>query len=154
MIEGIGDEVVRATPEEGIAFVLDLERYRQADRKIGKVRWVRPDEHGALICFRSVMAGMPGPFVTQRVDRTGNRLDVRTVAPAWMNRLVTFEGVVECTPVDSGTRFYHREALTFRGPARHLLEPLLRRWLARDTAAEVRRVADLLVQGPRSQSSR
>jgi hypothetical protein len=51
--------------------------------------------------------------------------------------------VVECTPVDGGTRFYHREALSFRGPAR-LLEPLMRGWLARDTAAEVRRVAAML----------
>ena len=92
MIAGEGTAVVPVSPDEALGFVLDLERYRQADRKIGPVRWVRPDENGALVRFRSRMAGLPGPVVTQRVDRHGNRLDVRSVEPAWMNRLVTFEG--------------------------------------------------------------
>lgn len=144
MIEGVGEAVVTATPEEAIGFVLDLERYRQADKKIGAVAWVRPDDDGALVRFRSRMMGMPGPVVTQRIDRTGNRLDVRTVEPAWMLRLLDFEGVVEATPVGGGTRFYHRETFRFRGATRYVLEPLLRRWLANDTVAEVRRVADML----------
>jgi len=144
MIEGIGEEVVAATPEEALGWVLDLERYRQADYKIGPVDWVRVDDGGALVRFRSRMMGMPGPKVTQRIDRTGTRLDVRTVEPKWMSRLLDFEGVIDCTPVEGGTNFFHREAFSFRGPARYLLEPLLRRWLAKDTAAEVRRLADLI----------
>ena len=143
MIEGVGEAVVAATPEEAINFVLDLDRYRRADYKIGTVKWVRPDATGAMVRFRSKLMGMPGPYVTQRVDRTGNRLDVHTVAPKWMNRMVSFEGVVDATPTDAGTRFFHREALTFHGPFR-VLEPLLRGWLAKDTAAEVRRVAEQL----------
>lgn len=149
MIEGVGEAVVAASPDEAVGLVLDLDRYRQADYKIGKVKWVRPDENGALIRFKSKMVGLPGPYVTQRVDRTGNRLDVHTVAPKWMNRMVTFEGVVDCTPVDGGTRFYHREALSFHGACR-LLEPLLRGWLAKDTPAEVRRVAAMLGSAPLS----
>lgn len=144
MIEGVGEVVVRATPDEAIGFVLDLERYRQADKKIGPVLWIRPDDAGALVRFRSRMVGLPGPAVTQRIDRTQNRLDVRTVEPKWMTRLLDFEGVVEATPVEGGTLFFHREAFTFRGPARFLLEPILRRWLARDTAAEVERVGRML----------
>jgi hypothetical protein len=144
MIEGVGEVVVAVSPDEALALVLDLERYRQADYKIGPVSWVRPDEEGAVVRFRSKMMGLPGPVVTQRINRTGHRLDVHTVAPGWITRLVSFEGVVDCTPVDGGTRFYHREALSFHGPARWLLEPLMRRWLARDTAAEVRRVATML----------
>jgi len=143
VIEGIGEAVVRATPDEAIAFVLDLDRYRQADKKIGPVAWIRPEGSGALVRFRSRMMGMPGPSVTQRIERSGNRLDVRTVEPKWMTRMLDFEGVVEATPVVGGTRFYHREAFAFRGPAR-FLEPVLRGWLARDTAAEVERVASLL----------
>jgi hypothetical protein len=143
MIEGIGEAVVPVAPEEALAFVLDLDRYRQADYKIGPVKWVRPDANGATLCFRSKMAGMPGPYVTQRVDRTGDRLDVHTIAPKWMQRMVSFEGVIDCAPVDGGTRFFHREALTFHGPFR-ILEPLLRGWLAKDTPAEVRRVAAML----------
>ncbi len=98
MIEGVGEAVVPVSPEEAVGLVLDLDRYRQADFKIGKVKWVRPDAGGALVRFKSKMAGLPGPYVTQRVERCGNRLDVRTVAPKWMNRMVTFEGVVDCTP--------------------------------------------------------
>lgn len=143
MIEGVGEAVVPVSPEQALAFVLDLDRYRRADYKIGAVKWVRPDATGATICFRSKIAGLPGPYVTQRVDRAGTRLDVRTVAPKWMNRMVTFEGVVDCTPAEGGTRFYHREALIFNGAFR-LLEPLLRGWLATDTAAEVGRVARML----------
>jgi hypothetical protein len=143
VIEGVGEAIVPVSPDEALGLVLDLDRYRQADYKIGTVKWVRPDATGAVVRFRSKMAGMPGPYVTQRVDRTGHRLDVHTVAPKWMNRVVTFEGVVDCTPVDGGTRFFHREALTFKGPFR-LLEPLLRGWLAKDTPAEVRRVAAML----------
>ena len=143
MIEGVGEAVIAVPPQEALGFVLDLDRYRQADYKIGKVKWVRPDATGATICFKSKMAGLPGPYVTQRVDRTGDRLEVHTVAPKWMNRVVSFEGLIDCTPVDGGTRFYHREALIFHGPFR-LLEPLLRGWLARDTPAEVRRVAAML----------
>ena len=143
MIEGVGEAVVPVSPEEALAVVFELDRYRQADHKIGKVKWVRPDATGASIRFRSKMAGVPGPYVTQRVDRTGDRLDVHTVSPKWMNRVVTFEGVVDCTPTDGGTRFFHREALTFHGPFR-VLEPLLRGWLAKDTPAEVRRVDEML----------
>jgi len=145
VIEGIGEATVPVSPEEALAAVLDLERYRQADHKIGHVKWVRPDATGATVRFRGKMAGMPGPYVVQRIDRSGNRLDVRSVSPGWMNRMVSFEGVIECTPVDGGTRFYHREALTFHGPFR-LLEPLLRGWLAKDTPAEVRRIAALLTR--------
>jgi hypothetical protein len=143
VIEGVGEAVVPVSPEEALAVVLDLDRYRQADYKIGTVEWVRPDATGATVRFRSKMAGMPGPYVTQRVDRTGTRLDVHTIAPKWMNRMVSFDGVVDCTPVEGGTRFFHREALTFHGPFR-ILEPLLRGWLAKDTPAEVRRVAAML----------
>lgn len=143
MIEGVGEAVVPVPPEQAVGLVLDLERYRRADYKIGKVKWVRPDATGATIRFKSKMAGLPGPYVTQRIERTGNRLDVRTIAPKWMNRVVTFEGVVDCTPADGGTRFYHREALAFHGPFR-LLEPILRGWLSKDTPAEVGRVAAML----------
>jgi hypothetical protein len=144
VIEGVGEAIVPVSPDEAIGFVLDLEQYRQADFKIGPVKWVRPDAGGATVRFRGKMGkGRPGPYVTQRIDRTGNRLDVRTVAPAWMNRIVSFEGVVEATPVDGGTRFYHREAMTFHGPFR-LLERRLGRWLAADTPAEVERVAGML----------
>jgi polyketide cyclase/dehydrase/lipid transport protein len=144
MIEGIGEAVVAASPAAVLACVLDLDTYRKADHKIGTVAWVRPDATGATVRFRGVMNGRPGPYVTQRIDRTGTRLDVRSIGPAWMNLMVSFEGVFEATPVDGGTRIYHREALTFHGPARWLIEPRLRDWLAADTPAEIERFAALL----------
>jgi Polyketide cyclase / dehydrase and lipid transport len=148
MIEGIGEAVVDASPEQVLGFVLDLDSYRQADFKIGAVAWIRPDATGATIKFRGVMNGRPGPYVTQRVDRSvvgdTHRLDVRSVAPAWMNAIVRFEGVFEATPVDGGTKVYHREALYFRPPFSWLIEPRLRAWLAADTPAEVSRFAELV----------
>lgn len=144
MICGEGRTVVRRSPREVLEFVLDLDRYRQADHKIGKVFGVRRDDTGATVRFRPRFRGLPAPAVTQRLEVTPwSRIDLSNV-PSWVDRLSGFEGVVECRETPAGTEVLHRECLTFRGPLRWLLEPTLRRWLARDTAAEVERLHDLL----------
>ncbi len=37
---GEGTAIVCCSPREVLEFVLDVERYRLADRKIGRVHWV------------------------------------------------------------------------------------------------------------------
>jgi hypothetical protein len=144
VICGEGRVVVTRSPQQVLEFVLDLERYRQADHKIGRIYDVRRDPRGATVRFRPRFRGLPAPVVTQRLDLTPwSRIDVSD-EPSWMGRLTRFTGVVECTESSSGTVVVHRECLTFRGPLRLLMEPALRRWLARDTAAETERLGALL----------
>ena len=40
MIVGEGTALIRRSPRDILEFVLDLERYRQADTKIGRVHFV------------------------------------------------------------------------------------------------------------------
>jgi hypothetical protein len=55
-----------------------------------------------------------------------------------------FEGSFDCEVTTDGTLVTHREAYRFKRPWRWLAEPLLRRWLERDTAAEMVRFKSLL----------
>jgi hypothetical protein len=150
VIAGEGEAVVRRSPDQVLEFVMDLERYRQADRKIGAIAWLRRSGDLAEARFRARMLGLPGPMVTQLLHLTpGRRIDVRN-APSWLDRVMDFEGVITCEPVDGGTRVYHREAFELRRPLSWLLGPVLQRWLRHDTAAEVVRMRALLEREPAS----
>lgn len=61
MIEGRASVVVDATPEQVIAFVLDLDRYRKADRKIVKVVSVGGDQTHGEVVFTARLRGFPTP---------------------------------------------------------------------------------------------
>jgi len=150
VIIGEGEAVVRRAPDEVLEFVMDLERYRQADRKIGAIASLRRTGDVAEARFRARMLGLPGPMVTQVLRLTpGQRIDVRN-APSWLDRLMAFEGVITCEPACGGTRVYHREAFELRRPLSWLLGPVLQRWLRHDTAAEVARMQELLERAPAS----
>jgi hypothetical protein len=95
VIVGEGTAVIRRSPRDVPEFVLDLERYRQADSKIAGV-------------------------------------------------LYRFDGLFTCEATAEGTRVRHREAVTLRPPLAWFAEPLLRGWLARDTAEEMVRMQALL----------
>jgi carbon monoxide dehydrogenase subunit G len=82
VIVGEGTAVIRRPPRDVLEFVLDPERYRQADTKIEETA--------------------------------------------------------------EGTRVHHREAVSLRPPLAWVMEPLLRDWLARDTAQEMARMKALL----------
>lgn len=144
MIYGEATTTVDVGPDEVLAFVVDLDRYRQADTKIGRVRSVRRDGNDVVVRFRSRVRNLPGPVAHQRMHVVPReRVDI-TDMPAWSSRLVTFRGSVTCQLTASGTKVTHREEFHFRGPLRPLLDRFLGRWLAEDVDAEVQRMGELL----------
>jgi hypothetical protein len=129
MIVGEASTTVRASPNEVFDFVIDLERYRQADHKIGRVGDVRRDgDRGTY------------PFT---LDESRLVFGTPIAGPArWF--LASFEGSFDCEATTEGTRVTHREAYRFKAPWRWLAEPLLRSWLERDTADEMVRFKALV----------
>lgn len=152
MIEGAATTVVQATPAEVIAFVLDLDRYRRADRKIASARRVEGDGAKGIVVIRGRLRGLPTPADRQRytVSPDGCTVEFRSAPSRWPGLLATFHGTVRCHPLpDGGTRVTHVERFTFTPLLSLLLNPYLRAWLRRDTAEEVARLADEL-GGPAS----
>ena len=145
MICGEGRAVINASPRECIEFVLDLDRYRQADTKIGKVKSVdRVSDTEFHATFGARFRGVPTPAVTQIIKVTPwSAIDVVN-APGWVDKLSRFEGSFRCEPVEGGTEVVHRECLEFAAPVRRLAEAFLGKWLAADTKAEIERMKSLL----------
>lgn len=103
MIEGVGRATVRRPPEAIIAFVTDLERYRQADLKIGRVLEQR--RTGARVFMRhdGRLRGVPGPAVSLEVEILGERAVRYRSLPSFPSRwLLTFEGGFELTATVDG----------------------------------------------------
>ena len=146
MIAGEGTQVIRRAPEAIVAFILDLEQYRQADTKITRVHWVRRQGDGAEVCYSGRFRGVPTPPVRQTVAiEPYRRIDVRS-KPGTLAHLVSpFHGSFTLEDLGDGTtRVVHREQLDVVAPLRWLIEPFLRDWLAADTAAEMVRMKQLL----------
>ena len=154
LIVGEARATVRATPDEVFAFVLDLERYRRADHKIGRVGEMRRNGNAGTVRFSGRLRGLPGPAGTYPFTLTGDRLVFGTpvAGPArWF--LEHFEGSFDCEPTDDGTLVTHREAYRFRRPWRWLADRLLRSWLENDTAGEMVRLKALLEAGQEAQEA-
>lgn len=148
LIVGEGRATVRATPDEVFEFVLDLTRYRQADRKIGRVGEIRRDGDTGTVRFAGRLRGLPGPSGVYPFTLTESRLTFGTpiAGPArWF--LEHFEGRFECEVTDAGTVVAHREEYRFKPPWSWLAGPLLGRWLERDTAGEMERFKVLVDAG-------
>ena len=138
-----------ATPQEVLEFVLDLDRYRQADHKITRVSSVTgPDEHGAG--SMRLWGRLPGmPPAPDRQDFTLERWSRLTFvgAPRQPGRLVfDFIGTFDCVPIDDSlTQVTHAYEFQFTRPFR---------WLQRRMAAplaaaideEVIRLVELLAK--------
>lgn len=145
MIVGEASTTVRASPGEVFAFVIDLERYRQADHKIGRVGEVHRSGDRGTVRFSGRIRGLPGPSGTYPFTLDESRLVFGTpiAGPARLF-LAFFEGSFDCEATTEGTRVTHREMYRFKAPWRWLAEPLLRRWLERDTADEMVRFKTLI----------
>ena len=147
MIVGEANATVRAAPQEVIEFVLDLNRYRQADRKIGRVGAVHRDGNQGTAEFSGRIRGLPGPrgVYPFTVTAAGLRFGSPIAGPArWF---LDFEGTFDCEVTAAGTVVTHREVFDFKRPWRWLAEPLLRRWLETDTAGEMVRLKELVERG-------
>ncbi len=146
MIVGEATATVNAPPSDVIEFVLDLRRYRQADRKIGRVGPAHRNGSTGTVRFSGRIRGLPGPSGVYpfTVSESGLRFGSPVAGAArWF---LDFEGAFDCHETAGGTVVRHREAFIFKRPWRWLAEPLLRRWLEADTAQEMVRFKDLVEQ--------
>ena len=145
MIVGEGTATVGVSPREVFEFVLDLNRYRQADHKIGRVGAIKRDggqRHRAVLGTHhghpEPVGHLPVHASPPRACSSGRR------SPGSTSGSLEFDGTFDCETTDAGTVVVHREAFTFKGPLRWILEPLLRRWLAADTKQEMVRFKEII----------
>jgi len=147
---------ISATPQEVLEFVLDLDRYRQADHKITRVSSVTgPDEHGAG--SMRLWGKLPGmPPAPDRQDFTLERWShLRLIgAPRQPGRLVfDFVGTFDCVPIDDTTTQVTRAyEFAFTRPFRWL-ERRMAAPLATAIDEEVTRLADILAGASRTPTS-
>ena len=145
MICGEGEVLIARSAKEILEFVLDLQRYAQADTKIRRVRSVRRNGNVGEVRHSGHLRGLAGPAVTlsfvlepySRLTFTSERRGL-----GWL--VFGFEGTFTCAPEGGHTRVVHRECFTFRRPLRWMIEAYARQWLADDTAAEVQRMKAIL----------
>lgn len=145
MIEGVGEVVIDRPPEAVIAFVCDLERYKKADWKIGRVLATRREGNTIFMSHDGSLRGVPGPAVSLEMTIEG-RTSVRyRSVPTFPSRwILTFDGGFELTEVEGGTHVVHTERFRFYAPWRWFAEPFLRKWIANDVPQEMLRMKDLL----------
>ncbi len=145
MIEGIGAAVVARPPQAIIAFVTDLEQYKRADWKIGRVHEQRRDGDRVFMRHGGTLRGIPGPSVALELTVDGTRAVRYHSAPSCPSRLLlTFEGGFELSERPEGTHVVHVERFRFHAPWRWIAEPYLRAWLAADVQAEMVRLKAIL----------
>jgi len=137
VIVGEAQATVRVPPREVFEFVLDLERYRRADHKIGKVG--RIERHGdtGTAEFAGRIRGLPGPSGVYPYTLGPTHLEFRSPISGAARWFLDFEGTFDCEETPEGTIVAHREVFMFKNPWKWLAEPLLRRWLEADTAQEM-----------------
>lgn len=144
VIVGEATTTVAVPPEAVIGFVLDLERYRQADHKIGRIGRVERTGDRGTATFSGRIRGLPGPSGTYPFVVGPTRLVFGSAVAGPARWFLDFEGTFDCRVVDGGTVVTHREVFAFKRPWRWFVEPFLRRWLESDTAREMARFKDLV----------
>lgn len=139
--------VVPASSREVLEFVLDLDRYRQADTKIGRVTQpVTLDENDeGHVRYWGRLRGTP-PAPDTNIVRLSRWHELTfTSAPRQPARLIlTFTGRFHCTETDVGCRVTHGYEIEFRRPFRWVYEPLMRTWLQTELEAELDRVQAIM----------
>ena len=137
VIGGEGRTTVNVSPSEVFEFVLDLNRYRRADHKIGKVGRIERNGDTGTAQFAGRIRGLPGPSGVYPYTMTPTRLQFRSPISGAARWFLDFEGTFDCEETPQGTAVVHREAFMFKRPWKWLAEPFLRRWLEADTAEEM-----------------
>ena len=150
VVQAEADTLVTCTSRDVLELVLDLDRYRQADTKIGRV--IRPvvlDQHGhGSTRYWGHMRGLPPAPDTNLVKLTPWTELTFTGAPHQPGRLVVdFQGTFRCEPTDAGCRVTHRYELSFHRPWRWIYGAGLQDWLQREVIDEMARLAALLDTG-------
>ena len=150
MIAGEGTQLIQRPARDIYEFILDFEKYKQADLKIGTVHSITWHGDQAEIHYRGRFRGLTTPAVRQIITiQPYRRIDVRSTPGTFAHFTSRFHGLFTFEDLGGGvTRVFHREELDFRPPLKWLLEPLLRAWLEDDTPQEVLRLKALLETTP------
>lgn len=146
-VVGDAEVLIRTTATEVLDFILDVERYRTVDPKIGTIHWIRRSPDGREVTFRFTPQLGPLPAVvrsTQRVTRVGDHAVSIAALPSWVDRLAQFHGSLSTAPAQEGVLVRRRLEFWLAAPLRPTLGPVLRRWLARDVPAELAAVRQTL----------
>jgi hypothetical protein len=145
VIQGVGEAIVRRPPEAIIAFVTDLERYKKADWKIGRVLECRRVGDRIFMQHDGTLRGLPGPPVALEMLVEGRSSVRYRSVPSFPSRyMLTFDGGFELAETAEGTRVVHTERFRFFAPWRFVAEPFLRDWLAADVPKEMVRLKEIL----------
>ena len=147
MLETQATVTIAASARKVLEFVCDLDCYRQADHKIIKViDQGMPDDDGhSVVRYRGRLRGLVSPIDSNDVALIRwSRVDFVGSPQSWVRKLVDFHGWFTCAEADNGTVVTHGERFEFHRPARWLIDPYLRNWLARDIDDEMHRLAALL----------
>jgi hypothetical protein len=148
MIVGEARTTLSASPAEVLEFVLDLDRYREADHKIGRVGKVQRDGDVGSAEFAGSLRGLPGMMGTYPFRLTPTSITFGSPIAGPARFVLDFEGSFDCKVTPAGTVVTHREAFDFKPPFRYVAEPLLRDWLQADIAAEMVRFKRLIEGRP------
>ncbi len=145
MIESIGEAVIARAPADIVAFVTDLERYKLADHKIGRVLEQRRDGNRIFMRHDGALRGVSGPAVSlEMVLEDPLTVRYRAVPTLPSKLILSFDGGFDLRETPAGTHVVHTERFRFHLPLRVVAEPFLREWLARDIAGEMVRLKQLL----------
>jgi hypothetical protein len=140
---GTGTTVIRCDPNQVLDFVLDVDRYRQADHKIGRLRYMRREGNIGQVRHGGRFLGIPAPAATLSFELTpSSTLVFRGVSVPWPLR--GFYGSFTCEPTPRGTQVTHEECFIFGPISGRVFRTLFGQWLAGDTQAEVLRMKHLL----------
>jgi hypothetical protein len=81
---GEGTAIIGCSPRQMLEFVLDVERYRLADRKIGRVHWVRRDGNHGQVKHNGRLLGVATPPIVLAFTLTPwSHLDFGIVTAPW-----------------------------------------------------------------------
>lgn len=144
MAVGCASDRFSCSADEYLSFVLDVERYRQVDDKLGPIDWVRRDGNVTEFRFRPKMPLTPwSPKVVSQLTLTpGERIDI-AYAPKPQNRLAhllsSFSAFFACEPADEGIRVTRSVTISLPRP----LGLVERATLGRHLQASVERELEL-----------
>jgi cation diffusion facilitator CzcD-associated flavoprotein CzcO len=139
-------EVIRCSAEAFLDFVMDVERYRDVDDKIGPVSWVRRDGDLIEVKYQPRMPGLalPEPKAVAQLRLTpGRRVDVALAPPPrnqLNHRMGRYQASFACESADAHHIIVTRTvSFDFVPRVRWFFEPIVRRGLP----ASVRRELNL-----------
>ena len=145
LVQGEGTTTIARPAKDILEFVLDLDRYSEADHKFHRIHYVKRHNNHGEAKYSGRLRGIPTPSEVQEWTlEPYTRLQFRSRPSLWPGMIARFEGSFECEEADVETIVRHREAFEFKPPFSWLAVPFLRSWLQRDVEDEVVRLKQLL----------